>query len=283
MDDEIERLPGYRESGHWYQRDGTPCYEVPNKTKGGMRRTTLTDARKLDLVPSVTTILGVASKQGLERWKQEQMMLAALTLERRPDEAEKAFLARIWEDAAAQATKAAERGKRCHGAIQNHLTGHGLTEHQFDYLPQAKAVQRKLLGLYGTRNWTTERPFAYTAGGMGYGGRSDLYAMPPDFAPLLPTVIGDVKTKEFTTDDITIKPIKALAFDEHAMQLAAYAKGYGWDTSNVRCMSVFVSVTEDGLVVVKEWTVEEIQRAWRMFLALLRYYYLLNNLPIKET
>ena len=73
---------------HWYGKDGSPRYTVTAKD-GSDRPTTLRDARKLSLVPSVTTILKVAAKPGLEMWKLEQMLLAALTLPQRPDEDEK--------------------------------------------------------------------------------------------------------------------------------------------------------------------------------------------------
>ena len=64
------------ESGHWYDRDGKPAYTVIGKN-GKERNTTLRDAREKDLVTSVTTILKVAAAPGLERWKQEQVLLAA--------------------------------------------------------------------------------------------------------------------------------------------------------------------------------------------------------------
>ena len=47
------------ESNHWYTRDGVPQYTVEAK-KGGQRNTTLRDARVMNLVPSVTTVLNVA-------------------------------------------------------------------------------------------------------------------------------------------------------------------------------------------------------------------------------
>jgi hypothetical protein len=68
------------ESLHWYDRHGRPCYEVMSKP-GVMRPTTLRDARKLNLVPSVTNIIRCAAAPGLEIWKQQQVMMAALTLQ----------------------------------------------------------------------------------------------------------------------------------------------------------------------------------------------------------
>ena len=63
------------ESSHWYTREGAPKYTVEAKN-GNLRNTTLADARKMNLVPSVTTIIGCAAKPGLEAWKLNQMMLA---------------------------------------------------------------------------------------------------------------------------------------------------------------------------------------------------------------
>ena len=54
------------ESGHWYQADGTPAYEIVG-ANGKMRPTTLRDARKLNLYPSVTTIIRLMDAPGLDR------------------------------------------------------------------------------------------------------------------------------------------------------------------------------------------------------------------------
>jgi hypothetical protein len=67
------------ESLHWYDRDGKPAYTVKAKD-GSDRPATLRDARKLNLVPSVTTIIRCAAAPGLELWKANQLMMAALTL-----------------------------------------------------------------------------------------------------------------------------------------------------------------------------------------------------------
>lgn len=76
-----------RESAsHWYFPDGSPLHEVERADGKGTRPTNLRDARKLGLYPSVTNILSVLAKPGLNAWKQEQAILAALTLPRRSGE-----------------------------------------------------------------------------------------------------------------------------------------------------------------------------------------------------
>ena len=69
------------ESGHWYDKNGNPAYEIIG-ANGKQRNTTLRDAKKLGLLPSVTTVIGAVAKPGLNRWLQEQAILAALTLPR---------------------------------------------------------------------------------------------------------------------------------------------------------------------------------------------------------
>jgi len=61
--------------GHWYDGEGNPRHFEGKDGKG----TTLREARKLDLYPSVTTIGQVKYKFGLEKWKIETVCRYALT------------------------------------------------------------------------------------------------------------------------------------------------------------------------------------------------------------
>jgi len=62
------------ESGHWYLPNGSPAYTIIGKSTGRERPTTLADARKLGLLPSVTTIINTIQKAGLDTWKQQQVL-----------------------------------------------------------------------------------------------------------------------------------------------------------------------------------------------------------------
>ena len=92
-----------RESAsHWYYPDGTPLHEVPRADGKGTRPTSLRDARKLGLFPSVTNVLSILAKPGLEAWKQEQAILAALTLPRTENEPLDEFARRVVADVGSQ-------------------------------------------------------------------------------------------------------------------------------------------------------------------------------------
>ncbi len=62
------------ESSHWYDQEGSPCYEVSRKDGRGMRPTTLADAKKLGLVPSVTSVMSIRAKPQVEVWKQNHIL-----------------------------------------------------------------------------------------------------------------------------------------------------------------------------------------------------------------
>src|SRR5512133_495863 len=114
---------------HWYLRDGRPFHEIGKKDGSGNRAVNLADARKVLGLPSVTNILGVLSKPGLEAWKIEQAILAALTLPRRPDEALEPFARRVVEDMGAEVDKAADFGTAIHHACEVYaLTKEGPTD-----------------------------------------------------------------------------------------------------------------------------------------------------------
>lgn len=244
------------EWGHWYDKDGKPVYEVPYADPSkGMRPTTLADAKKLGLFPSVTTIIREAAKPGLERWKQEQVLLAALTLPRLEGEPEADWIKRVFEDSQEQARKAAEKGTAIHAAIQGHYEGEPTSEEYQHYVnPVVQSLDDKFeIGAY-----TAEQSFAHP---MGFGGKVDFHCT----GVKIGRVVIDFKTKEFANTE------KKLAWDEHCIQLAAYREGLG--LPKAICANVFVSVNNPGLVHIHGWKEEELQRGWRMFTALLDYFY----------
>jgi hypothetical protein len=256
------------EMGHWYWPDGRPAYTTIGKN-GQERPTTLRDARKLGLYPSVSGIIKQAAAPGLERWKINQTLLAALTLPRIDGEPEDSYLDRIIRDSGEQARKAAERGTMIHAAIQGHYEGQSVSAEMWPYVKGAKEALEKE---FGKVQWLCERSFAHP---MGYGGKLDLFAgQDADFNLMDNWLVGDIKTKEFDSVDD-----KKLAWDDHALQLSAYREGLGIPTA--KCFNIFVSTTVPGLCHIHIWSEEEIQRAWKMFRSLLAFWKAKNR--IEET
>lgn len=242
------------ESTHWYNKNGLPAYEVPRAKGDGMRATTLRDARIHGYVPSVTSVIKCAAAPGLENWKQQQVLLAALTLPRNPDEPEKEWLDRVMLDSREQARKAAEKGTAIHAAIQGHYEGKAPASEYWEFVKSATA---KVEAHFGKRIWTVESSFAHP---LGFGGKTDLFTQ---------GIVIDFKTKEFYDDT------KKLAWDEHAIQLAAYREGLGMP--DAICANVFVSTVKSNLAVCHVWGEADIQSGWKMFTSLLSYWQAKNK------
>jgi hypothetical protein len=197
----------------------------------------------------VTTILSVLAKPGLENWKQQQILMAALTMPRVEGETEQEYIARIIRDSKEQGQKAAEEGTRIHGAIEQHyLTGTHPIEYGTHVVATVTAVEER----FGKQEWIAEKSFATEF----YGGKCDLAS---------PEIVLDFKSKEFTEDDLP-KP-----YDENIIQLAAYRQGLAepYTFPTARCANVFISRNVPGLVHIVEHDPVELERGWMMFSHLL--------------
>lgn len=238
------------QAGHWYQKDGSPAYTIIGKN-GKERTTTLRDARKLGLVPSVTTIIYQAASPGLQRWKDEQLLMACLTTDRLPDETESEYIDRIIKDSKEQSEKAKERGTYIHAIVQSGFENKPLTKDDYHYYESAKATLDKFCGAV---DWQCEQSFAVER----YGGKKDLEGG---------GYLIDIKT---TTKDLT--DIKT--WPEHAMQLAAY----DYDKNNI-CGILYINTdtAESKLLFVDE---KELDKGWKMFSALLDYFYAKTGLEV---
>jgi len=240
-----------QENGHWYTKEGTPAYTTIGKT--GERATTLRDARKLGLLPSVTTINGQLSKAGLDTWKQQQVLLAALTLPRVTTESEQEWLSRVMQDSKATGREAAERGTKIHAIIEGY----------FDqmYMPEKPAyldnIDVALKNAFGEQPWLAERSFGHP---LGYGGKCDLMAKTG--------FIVDFKTKDTNLEKVDV-------YFEHEMQLAAYREGLGMPTA--RCAIVFVNGNTNEVKLI-EVSQEQLQKGWECFEHLLRVYQIKNGI-----
>ena len=240
------------EAGRWYDRSGNPVHEVAAK-KGGLRNATLRDARKLDLVPSVTSILQIKAAPALDIWKQNQILDAALSIPVESDEGE--WKRTVKEQAGKLASDAAEDGKRIHGYLEAHYRGEAVPQAGRPYVEGVSTLLEKECG---TRQWSTERTFSHQ---HGFGGTADIYNS---------EYLLDFKTKDFGPDDPDPK-----GYDNHVMQLAAYRVGLGLD--GARCANVFVSRGTPGHCSIYWWTEEELQRGWKMFCACLELWNLDRN------
>ena len=240
------------EGGHWYTPKGEPFYTMMG-ANGEQRNTTLRDARKLGLLPSVTTINGQLSKAGLNSWLQQQVLLAALTLPRLPNEPEDDWLKRVMSDSKATGRDAADRGTRIHAIVQSYFEG----VYHIEPPAYLQNIENALKEAYGDQHWLAEKSFAHP---LGYGGKCDL--MCPN------GLVVDFKTKDTPLDKVDV-------YFEHEMQLAAYREGLGMPSA--KCAIVFINGTTNEVKLIK---IEDsaLQKGWECFQHLLRVYQIKNGI-----
>jgi hypothetical protein len=261
----MSALVSVKGSAHWYYPNGNPCYEQPMATKPGkMRGTTLADARKLGLLPSVTTIIGLLAKPFLTAWQVEQAVLAAITIPRIDGESQDDLARRIVTDAEAQVEEARKFGSLLHDSCEAYLT---LKREPTDplVLPMWEPF----------RNWWDENVeevyYCETpVVGPGYAGRVDAKAKLKGIG----TAIIDFKGRKFD------KSGKAGVYDEDCMQLAAYR----YADSLIRpkadaCVSILINNVPGAppAMHVNVWSPDDCDRNLAAFLNLQKVWCLLKN------
>jgi hypothetical protein len=251
-----------RESAsHWYFPDGTPLHEVPRADGKGSRPTSLRDARKLGLFPSVTNVLSILAKPGLDAWKQEQAILAALTLPRIEGETLDDFAKRVITDMHSEVGRAADLGSAVHAAIEGYAQGR--------WLPEDKEVARLF---EPARQWFDAQvtqvhsvEIAAVHLEWGYAGRVDLVATLRSTGR--PTVI-DFKTQKTRRDKNGY--FKPILHDTWPLQLEAYHQALASRDKGLQdaaIASVVIGSTEPVPVFTQVWDDADKAGFFRAFLA----------------
>ena len=229
------------DSAHWYYADdGRPCYEVPTADGKRMRATTIADARKLHLLPSVTTILKELAKPQLIAYIVESAVLAAVTTPRKESETTDAFIHRVLQvekQQDAERDAAAAFGTLVHNELENALKA-GLRAIAAGSDARVATCVNAVLALPLLQGRVVATESCVT--GPGYAGKYDLEMDNCDeFLDLV-----DFKTaKTMPTDK---------SWDDHCLQLAAYAYARslrgGLGSKRIRTHNIYISTKEPGVV-----------------------------------
>ena len=244
------------EGGHWYKEDGSPMHTIIGNN-GKERPTTLRDARKLGLYPSVTSIMGIIAKPGLDAWKQNQAIMAALTSPHhnafnRGEIDDREFIGLIKADASQAAKDAAERGSLIHGYIESWFRGAKNNDDEHESTIYCHTISQEMICLLD-EDWSfidfeTEKSCFNL---LGYAGKVDLFSRKHN-------IIIDFKTKDGDLEDV--KP-----YDEQCSQLAAYSEALGMP--NARLVNVFLSRTDPRVCKSHEWSVKDRSNGITLFMA----------------
>jgi hypothetical protein len=237
-------------------------HSVPSLS-GEHRPTTLRDARKFGLLPSVTNILGVIAKPELTAWLQEQAVMAALTLPRIHGETEDSFAKRVVADSQSTRDCAADFGTAFH---------HGADE--VAHNREVDAEHPAAAWLHHYRDWFkanvvrafwTERTLVNPL--FGYAGTADLLI---DHAVHGLTLV-DLKTMKFPAARGDARPTKPKPYKSWCYQLTAYRAALFEELgAPVKCMNLMVNSVEPSAPVEHLWSEGELDLGWCAFSAAMR-------------
>jgi hypothetical protein len=234
-------------SQHWYDKDGKAVFEVPKAKGGGMRATTIADARKLGLYPSVTTILSVMAKPQLDDWKLQQVAERAFSNPPQDGEEASSYARRTIDGAFEQVTDAADLGTAIHAAIEAHFKADLVPEGMQVYVQPVVAA----LAVAGIR--ITQHELRLVNDIAGYAGTTDAVMVRDGKQGIL-----DFKSRK------TKPGVKCEPWDTEPMQIAAY--GVANFGSVPTCgANVYISTTEPGRVDIVHYDHNELRSAWYAF------------------
>ncbi len=252
--------PSSLQSSHWYTRDGKAMHTVPNADGDGTRPTTLADSRKLGLFPSVSAILQVLDKPGLDKWKLEQVALAGLRLKRAKDESEEYYIDRVIAESRKKVEAAGDFGTAVHAEMERYWeaklnrTEFAPNAVTFSHTkPAIEFIESK--GIVPVGNEVVLVNYEH-----GFGGTSDLPCQMPGKSGVILPLHVDYKTKKTEPG----KPIEPYA--DQVMQLAAYAATY-WKEQFPRVwgMNLYLSSTEPGRTEAALYPPAMMAAAWEIF------------------
>jgi hypothetical protein len=264
--------------GHYYDKDGNACHKQATKpgSKNKTRQTTVTDARKQNLLPSVTTVFDVISKPFLTEWQIKEALKVAYSRPAYGGENEDEWIAYVREKASQQVGMAADLGTNVHKALENALNGEEWAQELKHHVLPALDIVRGI----NIKEQVSESITVNSE--IGYAGCVDLAGWIidteglADVMPLTVPVIVDFKTKK-------TKPNEKIEVSEtYPWQLAAYhvskfGKGQRELHPMAKAALVFISSTEPGRVETVWFDRSQLSHAWECFKATHKLWCLRNK------
>mgnify|MGYP001549051801 CR=1 FL=1 len=236
-------------SSHYYDENGFLMFDA-----------TLREAKKYNLLVSVTTFLSIIHKYQLENWKQEQILLSALTTPKIDCESESEYIKRVIEGSQEISTDAKDFGSTIHKLIERYINGDTIDILQYgENITKAFCEVQKYVDNNSLKGETEK---VVVNNKYGYAGTIDYV----DSKCIIDWKTQKVKNKEYkrSKDDpyqtekngLFYRPCP-IFYDEWKMQLGAY--GLCLLKRPEKYISVIIDSETHGRIFVKEFTEEEIK------------------------
>jgi len=244
------RLVQAESSGHWYSENGESAHVVIGKN-GKERNTTVADARKMGLLPSVTSVQGILYKEQLVSWRIEQAIMSALTLPKEENETLEDYARRVVKDSKESTTKAAEHGTRMHEQAENILMGRAVCKDE-DLQPYIATFRKWSEENVEKTHWC-ERSLV----GAGYAGRCDAYVRLKGIGDAIIDLKNRKVNKKYNTPPF---------YPHDGQQLWAYRNAS--ENPKCACVSVVLASNDPEYIEHHQWDEDELYQAGIAFCAM---------------
>ncbi len=257
--------------GHFYRYDGTQCFTYKN-SKGEERETTLREAKKWGLLPSVTTFTGTLYSYALNQWDRKNILKAVLSapeLLRLYDGTEEGFKKTFEEVEKVVSINnvAPAIGTHIHKEIEEYVKGiktPSVNSLAFQYIGR---INMFLLDKFG-EGYTLQSEVPFAAN--GYGGTSDL---------ILTTKAGKNHILDFKTT--TRKKFEGWKrpYLEECAQIAAYIKGQRFFRGMTIEPDAYIIKIDNEKGGIKTFNLQtpELKLGWKFFSACVNAYAIAND------
>jgi hypothetical protein len=246
-------------SGHWYTKDGESRHTLIG-ANGNKRKTTLRDARKEGLLPSVTTVMDIMRKGALEDWKLEKVVRIAMALPRRDKETDDQFAQRVFDEFEAEGEATREFGSLVHSAAEYLCLNGGrlpspMSASAAEFAPVKAWVDRIKEWYDANVDEVLGAETVVINELVGYAGRFDLW--------IKHRVHGE-SVVDFKTQGV--KNSKPRFYEEWCSQLAAYDAGLPQRKAARSLVSVVIDSTAPNPLIEKAWGPMDILENHQIFL-----------------
>ena len=244
------RLVTVESSGHWYDAEGRSAHVILGKN-GKERNTTVADARKMGLLPSVTSVQGILHKEQLVSWRIEQAIMSALTLPKEENETLEDYARRVVKDSKEATTKAANHGTRMHEQAENILMGRAVCKDE-DLQPYIATFKKWSEENVEKTHWC-ERSLV----GAGYAGRCDAYVKLKGIGDAIIDLKNRKVNKKYNTPPF---------YPHDGQQLWAYRNAS--ENPKCACVSVVLASNDPEYIEHHQWDEDELYQAGIAFCAM---------------
>ena len=275
------------DSSHYYTLDGKACHTQTCKpgAKNTTRPTTIADARKQGLFPSVSAITGVLGSSALVGYMQREVGKAAYKRPTIHPETEAEYVNYLVKQSKEDGSDAANLGTEVHAGLESYYGEPLLPQGEASVtLPSGDVVDRwelmepAIKAIDGLNATIQESEKIVVNAPYGYAGTTDLTFTKGDAYGII-----DFKTKR------TKKGKKIVPYETQPMQIAAYLAGVwglGHDYpigAGASGYNIYISTTEVGRVEVVEYSNEDLLEAWGAFKNCLALYRYINKFDPRAT